>query len=890
MNPCEKIQQQIAEQSSIELKQNSELQQHIIDCEQCSAFLLALNELDIELNDLPTLDAPDSLVADTLQAVEEADAPITSNSHFDRYRLRWASGFASLFVVISFAGLWQVGLKDRLWRNDEAIYSRYPDTPPASVDELDVNNEDVIAQQAPLEMEALRSAPSGLATSASSPSFESTVPVADIQDIERKEHQRRQSQSVVNETTDSFKADAGFDQDEEDRRVPELQRVEVTGSRLSEEDLKSIKSNGDLADAEDNNQAAPAPSRKPKPKNFDPIISLAQQWAQQDTPVDDSIDRLEQKLETSQFMKREIKDTFRDESNSPSVEPMQPQQVGDSISESGRIVLEKRMRETAAQRAGGLPESIIDSTNHPVNSPAQRFLQELNSLKEVTHQPATGYWANNYIPGDPAMRLLDAQLERWERVNLGANPRLEQAARQIWQPFDIPQHTALATYLHTDKTHVDGPTRMRLQVGIQASERESGQRPAMNLAVVLDMRGATSKHFDTEVRALLNSLTEVKQSGDRFSLTVAGQSGGLLIPAGKFRHGPLSVAINQLFGKQASKASDDLSLSQAITHAANDLMTDAAVDASLGTNLMLLVTASSMAGDLSELQQQIHQQAVDGLLLSAINLGGDAVPSQIDALVLAGQGHRRLLLSANDAHSLIEQELYAASRAVARAIRLRIELAPGVKLIKVHSSKKLDTQQIEQVKQAENSIDQRLAENLGIDADRGNDEAGIQIVIPAMDAGTSHVVLLDVVAEQAGPIADVRVRYKDLVNMGNAVSRAQLSLDNQQRTAGKLERNVIKNLLALELANYLSTASDWLAMGDSSKATEQVLAANQLISGIRQQWPDWNNDRELIVDQKMLAGYLAVLSASKINHEFQREWVVASLQLAAYRKVTEPIE
>ena len=43
-------------------------------------------------------------------------------------------------------------------------------------------------------------------------------------------------------------------------------------------------------------------------------------------------------------------------------------------------------------------------------TPAEEFLTELNSMEDIKYQTATGYWANNYLPGDASMRLLGGDL------------------------------------------------------------------------------------------------------------------------------------------------------------------------------------------------------------------------------------------------------------------------------------------------------------------------------------------------------------------------------------------------------------------------------------------------------------------------------------------------
>ncbi len=84
-------------------------------------------------------------------------------------------------------------------------------------------------------------------------------------------------------------------------------------------------------------------------------------------------------------------------------------------------------------------------------------------------------------------------------------------------------------------------------------------------------------------------------------------------------------------------------------------------------------------------------------------------------------------------------------------------------------------------------------------------------MIPNFYAGDEHAVVLDVVAAGPGPIADVTVRYKDLAFLRNGVARGRLALERQEKIAGPLEYNVLKNFLALRLSEVLDEAGVALA-------------------------------------------------------------------------------
>ena len=283
-----------------------------------------------------------------------------------------------------------------------------------------------------------------------------------------------------------------------------------------------------------------------------------------------------------------------------------------------------------------------------------------------------------------------------------------------------------------------------------------------------------------------------------------------------------------------------------------------------------------------------HENAVDGIGLSVVAVGDGADLASIDRLVLLGQGHRRVLGSADDARQLVDRELHAASRAVARAVRLRIRLAPGVELVDVLGSENLSERAADRVRQAERSIDQRLARNIGIRADRGEDEEGIQIVIPSFFAGDSHAVLLDVVVPGPGPVADVSVRYKDLVYRRNGVARAQLAVEDGHRGPGPLEHNVLKNQLAHELARSARRAASELASGRHVDAMATLGRIRDLLIGIRQAIPGFDGDDELRGDVALLDQYLKVLASGYAGAGQNRQRLTDSLRFVAHRRLIPP--
>jgi hypothetical protein len=531
----------------------------------------------------------------------------------------------------------------------------------------------------------------------------------------------------------------------------------------------------------------------------------------------------------------------------------------------------------------GFTADAAPALSHPV----REFQARYSTLEDLTLRDPHGYWANTYVPGDPTLRLLRNQLAQFDRDDLhdlaADQPHMEDLARQGSQPFDAPHSAALAVYLHASEPGLEERTRMVVQVGLQGTQRQAGRRPTMNVAVVLDVAADISEQDGACMRALLDALAAERDVADRFSVVVAGRPGGVIVEPDEFRHGPLTVAGQRLFGDAEAGDGPTLDLTQAFAAALDQVGEEES--SLLGSNAVVLVTARALDTELDALARAAHEAAVDGVPTSVVGIGGGVQGAQLDRLVLAGQGNRRLMERPDEAADLVQRELTAVGQAVARAVRLRIRLAPEVELVDVLGSLPLDEVAAQQVRDAEQSIDQRVSRDLGIVADRGEDEDGVQVVIPAFYSGDAHVILLDVVVPGPGPVADVTVRYKDLVHLRNGVARDTLDLGRQRVAAGPLERNVTRNVLSHELSGVLREASAALQVNDMPAALSLLQGHLNLVQAVHDEVPGFQGDTDLLADIALLDDYLRALPPGPVRDTPGNTHLIASLRLAGRLKV-----
>ncbi len=544
-------------------------------------------------------------------------------------------------------------------------------------------------------------------------------------------------------------------------------------------------------------------------------------------------------------------------------------------------------------RAQGGFADIIGDPSAP-QDPASRFLARRSTTERVGFRDAHGYWANTYVPGDPRLRLLQAALATRDRSDLQrfASPplRLHDDSRRTFQYFDAPEHSGLALQLHADRRAVEGESRTRLQIGLQSTSRHGGRRPAMNIAVVLDLRGTFTDEVATGMRALVDSMGRAGDLGDRFRLVVAGRPGGVIVEPADFRHGYLAVTLDRLFAGELSDQVPTLGIVDALTTAIESVSDENDDDAPLGSSTVMVITGQPLGNESDTLSRLAHSAALGGIPTSVIAVGGNVPASDVDRLALAGQGGRRVLERPSEAASLIDLELSAISRVVARAVRLNIRLANGVRLVDVLGSHRLDEASSQRVRDAENSIDRRMARNLGIEADRGTDDDGIQIVIPNFHADDHHVILLDLVVPGPGPVAEVTMKFKDLVQLGNGTAHAALALSAGESTIGPFEQNVLKTELAFHLSVALEDAGRILAQGDRSAAASRLRKFRQVLAGVAERTSGLQGDEDLMREITMLDEYAALLESAASAPDASRLHLSDSLQLAALlRRLPPPI-
>ena len=831
--------------------ENERFQEHLRECTECARFLKSLLDVESELGTLATHDASDDVV-EKLLARPELSAQAGS-----RRTLHWAMGLAATATIAFVAARVMLTLGQESFKREYEIGSVRDEAEAfdLGVDALD--NKDAPSEKQPKKQDAQRT------DRGRSTRFE------DAREAEGQFERNRSSDDFLQSRNESLKSElkgkesgsggtVGFSVSapaaaaparsarEEEAPVASQEPFVIGGSPVAVVRDGRLAKSGELVEldkleARGNKSRVIVGDEASEVRNYD-LVAETRKLVHVDAVYPEAA---RQKRPSGTVVLRAFIDRDGNVTRAIVVESVEhlDQAAMDAVLQWKYEASDRDERTVTVS----IPFEVTPEPPDINDADARLFLEEREQIDNLRFRDPRGYWANTYMPGDPRTRFLAMRLRN---AHQAVAPHM--AARPIVQPFDAPRRGALSLTLHADRRAISEPRRLLVQVGLQATQSHGRRRPPMNVGIVLDAK----PNELAAARALIDSLQQAKALGDRFRLILPGK--GEIVPPESFRHGPLSFALDEL--DPSGDLTVALRLAMAHVHAGDDPTMP------LGSSLVLVVTPRKLGDELDSLSRLAHRSAIGGVPVSVIGIGAAVDRSELERLALAGQGRRYFLEQASDANSIVERELAASSRVVARALRLRIKLADGVKLVDVIGSEPLSERRAERVRAAEKSIDLRLSRNLGIEADRGEDEDGIQIVIPSFYAGDAHTILLDVVAARPGPIVEVTARYKDLTELRNTVARASLALprstsldidDSGNINRGPLETNVLKNYLAFHLSEVLEGAADKLEQGDRSGAIDALDEVRRLLAGL-----PFGSDAEIARDVAMLSQYVSILSSS----------------------------
>jgi len=493
------------------------------------------------------------------------------------------------------------------------------------------------------------------------------------------------------------------------------------------------------------------------------------------------------------------------------------------------------------------------------------LLRLRSQTENLNFESPVGYWENTYLPGSPKLRALQLAVDE----SLANAPKAvgellrsvtELAAKPL-QPFDAPSSGALGVQLNSDTRMINGEQRVLLQIGIRGADQLNTARQAIREQVIVDLRRAPSKEEAEKIRAVLYAIDQNKENRDRITMTFMTAEGTRTIAPKDLRYGVITAELNDILAKSAPV--NTFSLVSPLRKAISDLASDTSAESAFSAPGLIIVTPGRFDAEFNQLSSMAYQASSQGIPLTVFATGTNPNDQQLKRLAIAGRGRATLVGAPESAKEIVRDELSNVGKVVAQAVRLNLKLHSGVKLVGVVDTKRLNTEEVQEVKAAEMAVDKRLSAALSIPMDRGEDGDGIQIIIPAFYGGDSHVVLVDVVASGPGQVATLTAQFKDLVQLGNKKIQVGLNLENGERQMGRAEYSVLQNFLSVKLAEELRNAAQAIRNGNIAEAERILRAQLELFQSVQRsaaQLQRSSDSRSMI---QLLTNGLALLNCAK---------------------------
>lgn len=498
------------------------------------------------------------------------------------------------------------------------------------------------------------------------------------------------------------------------------------------------------------------------------------------------------------------------------------------------------------------------------------------------------YVANNYIGGNGERDRMAKLIEAGVLVD-GQRVKLEAFSHNYAQTFPIPEHTALNLTADTVQSKIiQSGAHTYLQIGLQAMKGELPHRPPLNLALVIDRSGSMGDERKLEyAKSAAMKLVDGLTPQDTFALVAFDSEVSVLVPAQRVSD---KAHIRKLIA--ALQPGGSTNIYAGLTAAYTQLQRqEARLRSDSITRVVLLSDGETNVGvtDPNEFHRLATNEVDRDIQTSAIGVGVEFNEDLMLSLAREGKGNYHFLKDGADTQRVFTRELDELTHVVAKDVKIRVQLAPGVGLVRVLGAPTLNSVQTAQVKNEEKKLDRKVAEELGIAPNRQNvpEEPGIKMLIPAFYRGDSHVIMMEIkVPPQSGllhrpgagtKIADVTVKYKDLTNLTNREAHTSVGVQytpTRDEMLFSVNRSVKKNLLGFQTGEALTQAATLIDQGRIGEAIQRVDERMLILGVAAQQW----NDHDLEKDGRLLSHYKAVLSQLDTHRQ------LASSDFGAYLK------
>jgi Ca-activated chloride channel family protein len=493
---------------------------------------------------------------------------------------------------------------------------------------------------------------------------------------------------------------------------------------------------------------------------------------------------------------------------------------------------------------------------------------------------------NNFLSGNGVRARLEQLLDHGLDVD-GERVRLSAFTDRHSLPYPVPTDRAVSLHAELERPRVvAGGDRVHLSVALVGRRGERPRRPHMDVRLVLDVSGSMAGEKLDQALLAARRLVARLRPRDRLGIVAYETTARVVLPpaaVGDGRHA--RGALRQLEAGGGTNIEAGLRLA-----AAEAPRRDRPGD----VGLVILVSDGeatdgiTSARALGAIARGLYDE--HGVLTTTIGLGTSFDEETMLTIAREGSGSYHFVRDPEDIAEVLTDELDERAQAIAQALRVRVELAPGVSVLRVYGTQALGEAERAEVRATELATDARIAEELGVLEDRDEEAPGIRMHLPTFRRGDDHVILFELEVppgEGTGQVdlARVFLDYKDLVREENAHEETRIGarrVGERRDALASMRREVRRTVLAFSAAEALSDAAHALDAGNARLARTILDERREVLVAGADLW----NDDQLRRDADLLSRYENVIDGTWSRFSYQdRDTLRVAMRTYAARRM-----
>lgn len=345
---------------------------------------------------------------------------------------------------------------------------------------------------------------------------------------------------------------------------------------------------------------------------------------------------------------------------------------------------------------------------------------------------------------------------------------------------------------------------------LKAEKVEGKDRPALNLAVVIDRSGSMQGKKVRYVKEAAHKIVNMLEGRDQLGIVTYADGASL-----DYASGPVTADNKEQMHAAIDSvdATGSTNISEAFQRAVDEVRNNQGEETV--NRVILLSDGKPTAGirDQSQLAGMAHEQMLEGVVLTTMGVGLDYNEDLMSQMAQKGGGSYYFIEKPDQTTSIFEDELAKLGSTVASDASAVLKLADGVTVEKVygypHRTK------------------------------NGN----VHISLTDFYGGQDKSVLLKLNVEPGNsgknPVMDLDLDYTDVTRdrpIETSLSVSTQATDNQKKVRDNVDSKVMSRVQQIEVAQTLQTAMDTYKKGDAKAARKQLEAERKQLEEAKAQY------------------------------------------------------